>query len=93
MGKITDAKDLAISLSLEVSELLENFQWKTNEEAIENRIENIKDELADILIYTLLFANVTDINLEKAVDQKIKKNMEKYPVDKSYGNNFKYTEF
>lgn len=85
-------KDLALSLSLEASELLENFQWKTSEEAVEKNGENIKDELADIVIYALLFANETGINLVEAIEHKIQKNIEKYPVEKAYGSNSKYTE-
>ncbi|MCM3439355.1 nucleotide pyrophosphohydrolase [Metabacillus halosaccharovorans] len=86
-------KDLALSLSLEASELLENFQWKTSEEAIEKSEENIKDELADIVIYALLFANETGIDLVEAIEQKIQKNNEKYPVEKAYGSKTKYTEY
>ncbi len=86
-------KDLAISISLEASELLETFQWKTSDEAVENKIDDMKDELADIFIYTLLFANEIGIDIEKAVEQKIQKNNEKYPVEKAYGSNAKYTEF
>ncbi len=50
-------KDLAISLTLEAGELLENFQWKTSEEAVQANFENIKDELADIVIYALLLSH------------------------------------
>lgn len=85
-------KDLALSLSLEASELLETFQWKTSEEALDKNLGNMKDELADIFIYTLLFANQAGIDLAEAVEQKIQKNIEKYPVDKAYGSNAKYTE-
>ncbi|MCV9884148.1 nucleotide pyrophosphohydrolase [Metabacillus halosaccharovorans] len=86
-------KDLAISLSLEASELLENFQWKTSEEAVGKNSENIKDELADIVIYALLFANETGIDLVEAIEQKIQKNNEKYPVEKAYGSKTKYSEY
>ncbi|MFD2444097.1 nucleotide pyrophosphohydrolase [Bacillus sp. CGMCC 1.16607] len=91
--KFHNPKDLALSLSLEASELLENFQWKSSEEAIEKNLDNIQDELADILIYTLLFANETGIDIGKAVEQKIRKNIKKYPVENAYGSNAKYTEF
>ncbi|RAK15243.1 MazG-like nucleotide pyrophosphohydrolase family protein [Anoxybacillus vitaminiphilus] len=50
-------KDLAISLTLEAGELLENFQWKTSEEAVQANFENIKDELADVVIYALLLSH------------------------------------
>ncbi|MFJ8244820.1 nucleotide pyrophosphohydrolase [Peribacillus asahii] len=85
-------KDLAISLSLEASELLENFQWKTSEEAIDDNIDNIIDELADVVIYALLMSNELEINLEQAIKRKIRKNSQKYPVDKSFGSSKKYTD-
>ena len=91
--KFHNPKDLALSISLEASELLENFQWKTNDEAIEMKIENMKDELADILIYSILFANETGINIEEVIEKKIIKNKKKYPVEKAYGSNTKYTEY
>ncbi|OAT73764.1 nucleotide pyrophosphohydrolase [Parageobacillus thermoglucosidasius] len=85
-------KDLAISLSLEASELLENFQWKTSEEAVKENLENIKDEVADVIIYSFLLANELGIDLEEAILQKIEKNEKKYPVEKSFGNKKKYNE-
>ena len=60
-------KDLALSLSLEASELLELFQWKTSEEAVEKNLEKMKDELADVITYALLFANETGIDVISAV--------------------------
>jgi len=85
-------KDVAISISLEANELLENFQWKTSEEALLKNADNIKDELADIMIYTLLFAHYSGIDMQTAVEQKMKKNAEKYPVDKAFGRKDKYTD-
>jgi NTP pyrophosphatase (non-canonical NTP hydrolase) len=85
-------KDLAISLSLEAGELLENFQWKSSEEAIETNLENIKDEIADVVIYALLLSHELGIDVEKAVIDKIKKNEQKYPIEKSFGTKKKYTE-
>ncbi|EMI09423.1 pyrophosphatase [Anoxybacillus gonensis] len=85
-------KDLAISLSIEAGELLENFQWKSSEEAIESRMENIKDELADVVIYAFLLSDALGVDLEQIVSNKIKKNMEKYPIEKSFGSKKKYNE-
>ena len=85
-------KDLALSLSLEASELLELFQWKTSEEAVGKNIEKMKDELADVFIYAMLFANETGIDLTSAVKEKLKKNDEKYPAEKAFGVSKKYTE-
>ncbi|RTE08596.1 nucleotide pyrophosphohydrolase [Paenibacillus whitsoniae] len=87
-----NAKDLAISLTLEASELLENFQWKSSEDAINKNMDQIQDELADVLIYALMLAHDLEIDAEKAILQKLKKNAEKYPVDKFKGTSKKYTE-
>jgi NTP pyrophosphatase (non-canonical NTP hydrolase) len=85
-------KDLAISLSIEASELLENFQWKTSEESVTENLPKIREELADVLIYALLLSNELNIDPEQAIIDKIKKNGEKYPVEKAYGSNRKYNE-
>ena len=87
-----NAKDLSISLLLEASELLELFQWKESAKAVEKNGEKMKDEIADIFIYTLTLCHDLDLNPEKIVEQKLKKNEEKYPVDKFFGSNKKYTE-
>ncbi|MDA9472953.1 nucleotide pyrophosphohydrolase [Enterococcus sp. 5H] len=86
-------KDLAISISLEASELLENFQWKTSEEAKENNQENIEQELADVLIYSLMLASDLGLDIEEIIEKKLELNGKKYPVGKSKGNKEKYTKF
>jgi NTP pyrophosphatase (non-canonical NTP hydrolase) len=86
-------KDLAISLSLEVSELLENFQWKTSEEAVKKNHDNMKDELADVVMYAMMLANELEIDLEEAIIKKLEKNREKYPIEKAKGSSKKYSEF
>jgi dCTP diphosphatase len=89
-------KNLSMALSAEVGELLEIFQWLTPDQS-----DNLKDtekknaaseELADITYYVLRIADMMNIDLEKAVWAKMKKNAEKYPVSKSKGNAKKYTE-
>jgi NTP pyrophosphatase (non-canonical NTP hydrolase) len=85
-------KDLAISLSLEAGELLENFQWKTSEEAVRENFENMKDKLADVVIYALLLSHELGIDLEEAIMDKMKKNEQKYPIEKSFGSKKKYSE-
>lgn len=75
-----NAKDLAISLSIEASELLEAFQWKTSEEAWEENEENIKEEIADVLIYALTLCSELNISVEEIVLDKIKKNGQKYTI-------------
>lgn len=85
-------KDLALSLSLEASELLELFQWKSSEEAVEKNLDKMKDELADVLIYAILFANELNLDVEEIIAKKIKKNNEKYPVKLSKNSKQKYSE-
>lgn len=80
-----NAKDLALSVSLEASELLENFQWKSSEEAIADDLENIKDEIADVMIYCLMLADDLGLSVEEIIKNKIKKNGEKYTIEKSKG--------
>lgn len=77
-----NAKDLAISLSIEASELLEAFQWKTSEEAWEENKENIKEEIADVLIYALTLCSELNLNIEDIILEKINKNNIKYKIDK-----------
>jgi NTP pyrophosphatase (non-canonical NTP hydrolase) len=88
-------KDLAISLSLEASEVLEHFQWKSASEIAEHLAKNkdeVADELADVLYWVLLIANDLDIDMAKASARKLAKNSKKYPVQKAAGNHKKYTE-
>ncbi len=85
-------KDLAVSISLEAAELLELFQWNTSEETVENSREDIKDELADVLIYSMMLASNLDFNLEEIILNKLEKNNEKYPVDESRGSKKKYND-
>ncbi len=85
-------KDLAISLSLEVAELLENFQWSSSEEALEKKMLNIKEELADVFIYAVLFAESIGLNVHEIVMEKLNINSDKYPVEKAFGKKNKYTE-
>lgn len=83
-------KDLAISISLEASELLEVFQWSGAETSSNNKIEEIKEELADVVNYCVLMADACGLDLDEIVQTKIEKNNEKYPVEKSKGKGDKY---
>ena len=88
-------KDLAISISLESAELLELFQWKDNIDSIKEDpvfLQKMKDELADIFIYSIIMSNNLGIDISTAIKQKLDKNNTKYPVDKSKNNVKKYTE-
>ena len=85
-------KDLAISMSLEAAELLELFQWSgTDLECTEKR-EKLREELADVLSYCILMADVCGLDLDEIMNEKITKNEAKYPVEKARGNAAKYTE-
>lgn len=75
-----DARNLAISISLEASELLEHFQWKNAEEAVANNKEQIAEEAADVLIYLLQFADAIGIDLEEETKKKMQKNASRFPV-------------
>ena len=90
-----NSKDCAISLSLEASELLEHFQWKNKEEVkeyIETNKSDIGEELADVLYWVLLMSHDLNINIVNALENKMVKNAEKYPIDKAKGKSNKYTE-
>jgi len=75
-----DAKNLAISISLEANELLECFQWTTAEESIAKDKQAIVEEMADVLIYLIQMADCMNVDLEKAVKDKLVKNAIKYPL-------------
>ena len=79
-GQYHNEKDLAISISLEANELLENFQWRDSEEAVNDSLQNIKEEMADVFIYLLQLADKLDIDLEEEALRKLKKNAIKYPA-------------
>lgn len=85
-------KDLAISLSLEAAELLEVYQWSGGELECKDKVEKIKEELADILNYCILIAEAYNLDLDEIVLNKLKVNAEKYPVEKSRNSSKKYTE-
>ena len=85
-------KDLAISMNLEAAELLELFQWSgTDLECAEKR-EKLREELADVLSYCILMADVCGFDLDEIMNEKVSKNEAKYPVEKARGNAAKYTE-
>jgi NTP pyrophosphatase (non-canonical NTP hydrolase) len=88
-------KDLAISLLLEATEVLEHFQWKNTNEVIEHGTlhkTEIAEELADVFYWVLLLANKLNINLIDAFQSKMHQNEAKYPIHKAKGRHDKYTE-
>lgn len=87
-----DPKDVAISISLEASELLEIFQWSRDDVYCLDKIDKIKEELADVVNYCILMADACNLDLDKIITDKIKLNAAKYPVDKAKGTSTKYNE-
>tara|TARA_B100000963_G_scaffold360920_1_gene393877 strand:+ start:1363 stop:1704 length:342 start_codon:yes stop_codon:yes gene_type:complete len=87
-------KNLAISISLESSELLEIFQWEKDkfDSLQEKKLNMIKDEFADVMLYLLRFADIANLNIEKVCYEKIEKNKKKYPINLARGTSKKYTE-
>ena len=84
-----NGKDLALALSIEASELNEAFLWKKPEEV---KIEKVKEELADIMNYAFLIAHKYDMDIKEIILNKLKRNGEKYPVNKAKGSAKKYNE-
>ena len=84
-----NGKDLALALSIEAAELNEAFLWKNAKDV---NVDKVKEELADIFNYAILLADKYDLDIKQIVLDKIKRNAEKYPVDKSYGSAKKYNE-
>lgn len=88
-------KDLALSLVLEAAEVMEHFQWKSKDEMEKYIVTNksdIGEELADVLYWVLLMSTDLKIDVLDALEKKISKNEEKYPVEKAKGRHTKYTK-
>jgi dCTP diphosphatase len=89
-------KNLAMALAAEVGEILEIFQWLTPEESRQlkaEKLDRVKDEIGDVLIYLVRLADMLDIEPLEAAFDKLEKNKGKYPILKARGNAKKYTEF
>lgn len=87
-----DTKNLAVALSIEAAELNEIFLWKDVKESDLVDKEKIKEELADVFAYAFLLAEKQGLDVKQIVLDKIKRNGEKYPVDKAKGSAKKYNE-
>ena len=102
-AKYHTPKNISMALSVEAAELLEIFQWMTEEESFQVKASSmekmgqiqgqIQDELADILLYAIRLSDILEIDLPKAIEKKMEKNATKYPISKARGNAKKYTEF
>ena len=89
-------KNLSMALSAEVAEILEHFQWLTEQQSQnlpQEKLNEVETELADTLIYLIRLADKLDIDLLEAADKKLKLNEEKYPAEKVRGSAKKYTEY
>lgn len=89
-------KNLSMALSVEASELVEKFQWLTEQQSYElsdKRKKEVEEEIGDILIYLIRIADQLDVDLIKAATEKLKQNAEKYPSEKVKGSSKKYSEY
>ncbi len=86
-------KDLALSICLEAAELLEVFQWSGSDTFCESKKDNIKEELADVLVYCIHMADACGLDMDEIIQEKMKSNNEKYPVEKAKDTAKKYDEF
>ena len=84
-----NGKDLALALSIEAAELNEAFLWK---DAKEVNVDKVREELADVFNYAILIADKYDLDIKQIVLDKLRRNAEKYPVEKAYGSTKKYNE-
>lgn len=87
--KFHNPKDLALAINIEAGELLELFLWKDPKDA---NIEKVKEELADVFAFAFLLAEKYNLDVKEIVLEKIKKNAEKYPIEKAKGTATKYNE-
>ncbi|HET6350980.1 MAG TPA: nucleotide pyrophosphohydrolase [Coriobacteriia bacterium] len=88
-------RNLAASISIEAAELLELFQWSSDATVADDLKQagtDLDREIADIVIYCLLLAHDTGVDVQKAIDLKLAENAAKYPAEKALGNRRKYTE-
>lgn len=90
-------KNLSMAIAAEAAELMEHFLWQSPEQSRSDVEEaklrtKIEEELADIFIYAIEFANVTGIDIAQIIEKKMQLNAEKYPVEKAKGRSEKYTD-
>jgi len=89
-------KNLAMALAVEAAELLEHFQWLTEEQSRElepEQLEKVKNELGDVFIYLIRLSDVLGVDLLEAAADKLEQNAEKYPADKVRGKDLKYSDY
>ena len=84
-----NSKDLALALSIEASELIELFLWRSPEDV---DVDKLKEELADVFIFAFLLAKKHDLDVKDIIANKIKINEKKYPLKKARNSAKKYNE-
>ncbi|WP_022867973.1 nucleotide pyrophosphohydrolase [Schaalia vaccimaxillae] len=85
-------KDLALSISVESAELLELFQWRSDQEVVDTRMAGLREEIADVLIYTLMLTDDLGLDPAQIIREKLEINARKYPVDRAKGSSAKYSD-
>jgi NTP pyrophosphatase (non-canonical NTP hydrolase) len=89
-------KNLSMALSVEAGELVECFQWLTEEQSCAlsgSQLDAVEEEIADVQLYLIRLADKLGVDIADAVEKKIEKNGSKYPVDRVKGSSKKYTEY
>jgi len=89
-------KNISMALMVEAAELLEHFQWLTQEASFDlepEKLSAVADEIADVQIYLCRLADLLQIDIEGAVERKMKRNEDKYPAERVRGKAKKYTEY
>lgn len=91
-------KDLAIGISTEAGELLDLFRFRSEKDvetilSTPEKRKKVEEELADITFFVFRFAQMNDLDIENILDSKLRKNAEKYPVERVKGKNLKYNEY
>ena len=88
-------KSLAVGVSIEAAELLEQFHWLTDTESRQlsaKQLQAVREEMADVLLYLVRLSDKLDVDLLEAAAEKIESNASKYPIDKARGSSKKYTD-
>lgn len=90
-------KNLSMAIAAEAAELMEHFLWQSPDQSRSDMEEKhlrekVEQELADIFIFAIEFANVTGMDIAAIIEEKMSRNAEKYPVNKARGRSEKYTE-
>jgi dCTP diphosphatase len=95
-GQFHSPKNLSMALTVEAAELLEQFQWLTEEQSSaldQKQLDRVEEEIADVFLYLLRLADVLNLDMINAAEKKLIKNAKKYPVEKVKGSSKKYDEY